>query len=160
MSTIRLLSIALITGVAACGGGDLTLPGDGGPSSLQAISGGGQEGTVGSELPKPLVVRLTDGAARPVRGASLRFEFQGDVPAAKISPATIQTNDTGFAFVQVRLGNTPGEQMVVARLADDTSNGLSTSFALRALEQNQDDGDGGRGRGRGRGNDDEDDDDD
>jgi hypothetical protein len=105
-------------------------------------------------------VRLTDGAARPVRGASLRFEFQGHVPAAEIEPATIQTNDTGFAFVQVRLGNTPGEQMVVARLADDTSNDLSTTFALRALERNQDDGDGGRGGGRGRGNDDEEDDDD
>jgi hypothetical protein len=109
-ATTRLLCAALISWVMGCGGSDLTLPGDGSPSSLEAISGGGQEGTVGSQLPDPLVVHLTDGAARPVRGVSLRFQFQSDVPAAKIDPAIIATDDTGFASVRVRLGNTAGSR--------------------------------------------------
>lgn len=155
----RLLSLALITAVVACGGGDLTLPGDGLPSSLRAVSGDGQEGTVGSQLPEPLVVRLTDGAARPLSGVSLKFQFQSDVPAARINPAIVATDDTGFASVEVRLGNTAGEQTVEARLADDATGDLRTTFDLTAVKKKGKDGDGGgEGDGRGSGSHDRDDD--
>src|SRR5688572_16006070 len=118
-SSTRLLCSAMVTGMAACAGGDLTLPGDRSPTTLEAISGAGQEATVGSQLPRPLVARLTDGAARPVSDASLQFRFQDDVPAAKIDPATIvTTNDSGLAAVTMRLGSTAGTQIVEARLAD------------------------------------------
>jgi hypothetical protein len=149
--------------VMACGGGDLTLPGDGSPSALRAVSGYDQEGTVGSELPDPLVARLIDGAARPLAGVSIEFRFQNDVPAARIEPLEIvATNDSGFASVRVRLGTTVGPQTVEASLADATAGELRTTFGLRGLEKKGDDGDGGdgRGRGRGRGHDDDDDDDD
>jgi hypothetical protein len=155
----RLLSLALITAVVACGGGDLTLPGDGLPSSLRAVSGDGQEGTVGSQLPEPLVVRLTDGAARPLSGVSLKFQFQSDVPAARINPAIVATDDTGFASVEVRLGNTAGEQTVEARLADDATGDLRTTFDLTAVKKKGKDGDGGgEGDGRGSGSHDREDD--
>jgi hypothetical protein len=149
----------------ACGGGDLTLPGDGSPSALRAFSGYDQEGPVGTELPKPLVARLLDGAARPLAGVSVEFKFQNDVPAARIEPSEIvATDDNGFASVRVRLGTIAGTQTVEASLADVTASGLRTTFGLTALEKKGDDGDGGdgggRGRGRGHGHDDDDDDDD
>jgi hypothetical protein len=146
----------------ACAGSDLTLPGDGSPSALRAISGDGQEGTVGTELPKPLVARLVDGAGHPLPEVSLEFRFRDDVPAARIEPSEIvATNDSGFASVRVRLGSRAGSQTVEASLAEATSD-LSTSFDLTALEKEPDDEDGDdrSGRGRGRGHDREDDDED
>jgi hypothetical protein len=154
-SSIRLLCAALMIGMVGCGGSELTLPADGSPSTLRAISGDGQEGAVGAELPKPLVVRLTDGAARPVSGVSLKFQFQSDLPAAKVDPAIVATDDTGFASVTVRLGSTAGAQIVEARLTDDASSDVRTTFGLTAVDKKGNDGGGGgKGKGRGHGGDD------
>jgi hypothetical protein len=132
-STVGLLGV-LMTGMAACGGSGLTLPGDGAPPSLRAISGDGQQGTVGSRLPEPLVVRLTDGAAHPLSGVALRFEFQSEFPAATIDPATPATNDSGFASVEVRLGSAEGPQTVVARLDDNASSDqVRATFGVTAV---------------------------
>jgi hypothetical protein len=159
-NSIRVLCAALMIGMMGCAGGDLTLPADGSPSTLRAISGDGQKGTAGTELPKPLVVRLTDGAARPVSGVSLKFQFQSDLPAAKVDPAIVATDDTGFAAVTVRLGSTVGAQIVEARLTDDASSDVRTSFGLTAVDKKGNDGGGGgkgKGTGRGHGSDDDDD---
>lgn len=163
----RMLCFFLSAGLSACGA-DLMLPADGNPSNLRAVSGGGQEATVGSELPKPLIVQLTDATARPIAGISLRF--QTDVPAAKVDPSTIATDDTGYAVVRVRLGTRTGLQTIEARLAEQTSD-LSASFGVTALakkdHKDEDQGDGGRGDGgkdkdggKGHGGGHEDDDDD
>lgn len=155
-STIGLLS-ALIMGMTACGGSGLTLPGDGGPPSLRAISGDGQQGTVGSRLPEPLVVRLTDGAARPLPGVALRFEFQSEFPSAKFDPATPATNDSGFASVEVRLGSAEGPQTVVARLDDNASSDqVRATFGITAVAKKHGAGSGdeastGPGNGHGHG---------
>lgn len=162
-ASTRLLCPALMIGMVGCGGSNLTLPADGAPSKLRAISGDGQEGTVGTQLPDPLVVRLTDGAARPVPGVSLKFEFQSDVPAAKIEPSTSVTDDTGFASVRVRLGSTAGSQVVESSLADDAASDLRTTFDLMALakkgndkKKGNDEGGGGGGSGKGHGHSDDD----
>jgi hypothetical protein len=139
----------------ACGS-DLTLPAGGSPSALRAFSGDGQEGPVGTELPEPLVVRVTDEASNPVARVALEFRFQDEVPAARVEPSTRETDDSGFASVRVRLGNTVGPQMVEASLAEATGTDLRTTFVLTALEE-QGDGDGGGGGGRGRGRGDADD---
>jgi hypothetical protein len=170
---------ALSLAAIACQGSNLTLPADGFPSELRAVSGDGQQGTVGTQLPKPLVVRVRDAAARPLAEVVLRFETE--IPSAQVEPAVIATDDSGLAAVHVRLGSTEGTQTVEALLADDASSDLKTTFALRALaaeepddddEDGDDDGDGGNagdddrgngqgnGGGRGRGHDDQDDDDD
>src|SRR6185312_3640122 len=78
-------------------GADLTLPADGSPARLQAVSGSGQEGTVGTPLSNPLVVRLTDLAGRQVAGVNVAFRFQGDMPGARFEPSVAVTDDTGFA---------------------------------------------------------------
>jgi hypothetical protein len=139
----RLLGLALGMATTACQGSDLTLPQDGAPASLEAVSGGGQQGTIGTQLAKPLVVKLTDGAARPVRQVSLRFTA---VPAAEIMPAAVVvTDDTGYASVRVRLGDTEGTQTVEALLADIPASELKTTFVLTALADQPPDGGGGGG---------------
>lgn len=140
-SPFQLVSLVLTTTLAACGGGELTLPADGSPASLRAVSGSGQQAKVGTRLPDPLVVRLTDGAARPVPGVAVNFRFQSDVPGAQFEPATVTTNDTGFAFVQVRLGTTPGDQTIEAAVGASPSSALLTTFGVTALP--------GRGHGGG-----------
>lgn len=152
----RLVCLAVTMGLGACGGSDLTLPDDGSPASLRAFSGDGQEATVGSRLPKPLVVHLTDRGARPVPGVTVAFRFEGDVPGAEFEPASIATNENGLAAVEVRLGTIAGPQTIEARLADNASSGLSTTFGVTALSPQDDDDGRGRDRGRGGGNDDDD----
>jgi hypothetical protein len=156
-----LLGLALLPSAVSCGGSDLTFPPDGSPSSLVAVSGSGQRGTVGTQLPKPLVVQVVNEAARPVRQVSLRF--QTEAPGAEILPASIATDDSGYAEVRVRLGTTEGTQTIEARIAEPASE-LRTSFALKALaEHSPRDGGGnggdnrGGGHGRGHGHDDHDD---
>lgn len=158
----RLVGAALVLAVIACGGGDLTLPADGSSFRLKAVSGGGQQGTVGTELPEPLVVQVTDGAARPVPEASIRF--QTEVPEAELERELVPTNDSGYAEVRVQLGTLEGTQTIEALLANEDGSELKTTFALTAVAEPPDDGDGGgddkRGKGRGRGHDRGDDDDD
>ena len=155
--SIRLLGTALGVTVVACQASNLTLPADGSPSTLKAVSGDGQQGTVGAVLPEPLVVRVTDGAARPV--AQLSLQFQTDVPAAEVDPAIIATNDSGYASVHVRLGTLEGIQTVEALLASDAAPGLRTTFSFTAQARKTSGdgpGPGGNDGGGGGGNDGED----
>jgi hypothetical protein len=144
----RLLSCVLATSLLSCGGGDLVLPDDKAPVALQAVSGDGQEATVGSRLPDPLVVLLTDGAARPVAGVPLTFRFRDDVPDAEIDPASVETDESGRASARVTLGATTGPHTVEAVVAQGPS--LSTTFGVTAVAK--------RGGGGGGGDDDDDDD--
>jgi hypothetical protein len=152
-----LFCLILTTALAACGAGDLTLPADGSPANLRAMSGGGQEGTVGTRLPDPLVVRLTDGAARPVPGVSVDFRFQSDVPGAQFQPSIATTDDSGFASVRVVLGTTAGSQTIEAAVGASPTSGLLATFGVTALAPQ----DGGGDRpanpdpGRGHGHDDD-----
>jgi hypothetical protein len=159
-SPFQLLSLIVTTTLAGCGGGDLTLPADGSPATLRAMSGGGQQGAVGTRLPDPLVVRLTDVAGRRVPGVTVEFRFQSDVPGAQFEPATtVTTNDTGFASVEVRLGTTPGDQTIEAAVGGSPSSGLLATFGVKAVAP-QDGGDRNPGKGKkggGKGKDDDDD---
>jgi hypothetical protein len=142
----------LSSAATACGGSDLTLPGDGAPASLRAVRGDGQQGTVGTKLPDPLVVRVVDAADGPLPDVLVRFE--SGVPDAEIDPDVVATNDSGYAAVEVRLGSTEGTQVVDALLDASAAAGPRTAFQLTALAPPPDD------RGRERGDDDDEDDED
>lgn len=144
----------LLAPLAACGGGDLTLPDNASPATLQAISGAGQEGTVGSKLDKPLIVRVIDGSSRPVAGVPVVFRFQSEVPDAQVSPSQATTDPTGHATAQVRLGTAPGAQNVEASVVQATAPELSATFDLTALERDSGKKDKG---GKDRGHDEDDD---
>jgi hypothetical protein len=157
MPVAELLVVSLCLTVA-CVGGELSLPNDGRPTALTAVSGGGQEATVGSRLPQPLVVRVTDAARQPVAGVSLFFRFTDEFPEAEILPALVRTDSLGRAGVEVRLGTTAGEQTVEAILAQDPAPEARATFGVTALEKTgrgggEDDheGDGKNKGGKGKG---------
>jgi hypothetical protein len=144
----RLLGAGLGLAVLACGGGDLNLPNSGTPVELTAVSGDGQEAKVGTRLPDPLVVRVTDAAGRPVAEVPLVFRFQDEVPDAEIDPASVATDSTGRASVRVRLGTTTGPQTIEATIAQDAAPQARATFGVTALEKH------GHGGGDGGGDDD------
>lgn len=146
--------------IAACAGG-ITLPDNGFPASLRAVSGNGQEGTIGSRLDAPLIVRVTDVNAQPVAGVAVVFRFQSEDPEAEVSPTEAATDSDGLAEAEVRLGAVTGAHIVEASVAQSAE--LRATFAVIAVapEDEKDDKPekGGKDRGRGGGNDDKDDDD-
>ena len=140
-----LAGFLFVASLVGCSASALSLPSDSNPSRIVIISGDGQEAAVGSLLPDPLVVRLTDAAARPVVGASLVFSFQGPAPAAVVNPGTAETDSTGLASVRARLGTTVGTQIVEARLNSDAGSDLRATFGMTALQPQNNGGDGGNG---------------
>jgi uncharacterized membrane protein YgcG len=134
--------------VLACQGSNLTLPPDNSPTRLDALSGSGQQGTIGAELAKPLVAKVTDATGRPVPNVTLRFHTE--VPAAQVDQAVISTDSSGTAEVRVRLGTTEGLQIFDALLDETATSGLKATFAVIAVappSEDDDDEDGGNGGG-------------
>jgi hypothetical protein len=131
----RLLSSGLGLAVLACAGGDLNLPNDSTPVELTAVSGDGQEAKVGSFLPQPLVVLVTDAAQRPVADVPLVFRFLTAVPDAEIDPASPATDSTGHASVRVRLGSVTGPQTIEATIAQDVRPDVRATFGITALKK-------------------------
>ena len=145
----------LATSSSACGS-TLTLPGDDSPATLSPVSGNGQEGTVGSRLDDPLVVRVTDASAQPVEGVAVEFHFDTDVPAASVTPEAL-TDSNGEAEAEVRLGSEAGPITVLAQVSQAASSELRTAFELTAIAGK---GKQGKGGGRDGGEDDEEEEDD
>jgi chitodextrinase len=137
-----LLSWALLAGlVTACGGGELLLPGDGGPegpapATIEVVTGNGQTAEVGDPLPAPLVVLVTDAEGNPIEGATVEFELTSAGTGAAIQPSTTRLTDaSGLAEVQVVLGDKVGLQTGEARVATTT---LTTSFTAIARTDGSD----------------------
>jgi hypothetical protein len=155
MRTIFPILLSYLVLAASGCGADLTLPADSNPARLQAVSGSGQQGTVGTRLPDPLVVRLTDAAGREVANVPVEFRFQGDIPGAQFEPSIVPTDDTGFASVRVVLGTTAGDQIVEATVGSASS--LQATFGITAVAAKPDGpgkggpGKPGKGHGPGRG---------
>ncbi len=145
----RLVSLVFGAALTGCGGGSLTLPDDSFPAALQAVSGDGQQGTVGSRLDDPLVVKLTDASSRPIAGVPVVFQFKSDVPDAEVDPAEAATDNEGLASAQVRLGANTGSHQVEARVASAAE--LSATFVVTAVERES----GKKGSGGGDGDDDD-----
>jgi hypothetical protein len=154
---LRVVPLVLGAALAACGGG-LTFPDDGSPASVRVESGNGQEGTVGSRLDDPLVVRVTDASSRPLAGVPVKFQFQTEAAEAEVDPTEATTDSEGRAAAQVRLGVDAGPYTVEALVVQPSASELRATFDLTAVEPEK------RGKGKGgdggQGGDDDDDDDD
>jgi ABC-type phosphate transport system substrate-binding protein len=142
------MTLATLIGLG-CSGGDLTLPGEPSgptpgpapvavPSTLTAVAGDDQLASVGQTLDQPLTVQVLDAAAQPLGGVRVQFTFEGDGAGGSLEPATSTTDASGHAQATVRLGDVPGEQTVVAALADVPA--LSARFTVTATKS-------GRGHG-------------
>jgi hypothetical protein len=154
------VNVAVVCFLVGCSGGDLVLPGSAEPVTLTIVSGDGQRADAGDLLEQPLVVQVLASGETPVPGASVEFEFLGEVAGGSVNPALATTDEEGRAEAFVRLGTESGEQVIIARLAGAASPDLSARFSVEALGG----GGGGGGKkddkGKGHGSDDDDDDDD
>jgi hypothetical protein len=149
-SSFSFLGTGLAAVLAGCGAADLNLPSDGRTVALRAVSGGGQEGTVGTRLPEPLVVEVRDRAGNPVPDVNLVFRFRDEFPDAQIDPAVQQTDPSGVASVRVRLGSTAGSQTVEATVAEEIAPEARALFGVTALERRGRGRDGGGGDNKGK----------
>ena len=123
--------------VAACGGGDLSLPEDGrGAAGIEVVDGDGQRGSVGEPLASPVVVEVTDARGEPVEGATVEFALTSAGEGAGITPSTARTSAEGRAQAQVQLGDKVGVQTGEARVAGDGDSLPKTTFS--ALAESQD----------------------
>ena len=113
----RALSLAALAGALILGcGGDLTLPTSSGAGvDLSIVGGNGQTGTVGQELPEPLVVGVESGGA-PIEGHKVAFVVAGDPAAGQLEPDTAVTGPDGRAVARWVLGSETGSYEVEARL--------------------------------------------
>jgi hypothetical protein len=109
-------------------------PGTNVTSTLEVVigSGDGQFGVVGTQLPSPLrvVVRSAD-TGQPRRGATILWDVTLG-GATLVGATTVATDSTGSAEVRVRLGPSPGEVGVRARLSDQQS---TADFILFGVDQ-------------------------
>jgi hypothetical protein len=116
---LRLLNASIAAAcllVAACGGGDLVLPQDGRPAAIEPLSGNEQSGTAGSELPQPLVAKVTDAAGRPVADVPVAFDLGPGAEGGETVPDTALTDGGGEATARWILGDDAGEQQVTAEV--------------------------------------------
>jgi uncharacterized protein YhjY with autotransporter beta-barrel domain len=96
-------------------------------SEISIVSGDGQTGEVGTQLPEPLVVRVSDQDGQPFAEAGVSWSVSGD--ADLLDGADDVTDDQGLASNRVVLGNTVGDVVVRAQ-AEQTS--LFVEFHLTA----------------------------
>jgi adhesin/invasin len=100
----------------------------GAPAAVQVLSGGGQTGDVGTELKKPIVVRVVDAAGNPVPGATLLAR----AATGTVSDTLPASDSTGRISVRWTLGRTVGAQHLRLRL-DDADTTLTLAARARSL---------------------------
>lgn len=88
------------------------LPGD--ANGIVMVSGDGQSGPVNSELPAPLVVRVTDQAGNPISGIQITWTVGG---GGSVSLPTTVTGPDGETSVTRTLGPAAGQQTAQASSA-------------------------------------------
>ena len=153
---LRMGAAVVMLTLIGCSGGDLTLPGPGEsgpdqPAALKVLSGDEQQAEVGTVLDDPLTVQVLDESSQPVPDIRVQFSFLGDLSGAAIDPASIVTDAEGRAAAVVRLGELPGEQVIVAAVANTQLPDLRARFSATAVPPSGGDGDkkGGKGNGNG-----------
>src|SRR5688500_2188120 len=125
-------SLFAISGVA-CGGGDLSLPDDQSPAAITALTGSGQSGLPGAELPNPLVALVQDAQGRPVPDVQVAFELADGAEGGEIAPDTAVTDEDGEAVSHWVLGDQEGRQTVEAEVVGQ---GLDVvSFTATATDE-------------------------
>ncbi len=101
---------------------------------VEKVSGDPQSGTVGSELPQPLVVRVVDEKNDPVFGTLVIFTPQ-EADGVITSTNPIATDYAGMASARYRLGRRAGDppQIISARI---NGTPIGTTFIAYALGKN------------------------
>ena len=96
------------------------------PASLEIVSGQEQSGTVGQELPSPIVARVLNSGGSPIAGQIVNFRVvKGD---GSVFAGAAITNDQGLAQERWTLGKSIVDSQVVEARAIDASSGVALVF--------------------------------
>src|SRR3989475_9302986 len=126
---------------------DATAPSEMGPIRVSLVSGGGQSGIVGRELPQPLVVQATDSEGNPIRRWTVNFVVTsggGSVFAAAISTDqngkaadywTLGTSTAQPQRLEVRTVSSAGEKQVFGVFTATALAGPAAGVANQAGEK-------------------------
>jgi hypothetical protein len=131
---VRLGLVSGLAGLGGCSAGDLVLPDppDGGQNvALSKFAGDSQAGTVGEQLPAPLIVQVLTQFEQPAASRKVVFE-SSDPAAGEVSPDTAITGNDGQAIARWTLGTAPGSHTVMARLVDGAAENQSAEFTAAA----------------------------
>ncbi|HEX8672706.1 MAG TPA: Ig-like domain-containing protein [Longimicrobium sp.] len=98
------------------------------PARLDVVSGNTQEAVVGTELPEPLVVRVTDDRGKPLAGQVVNFRVVSG--GGSVFAGTAQTNAQGEARERWTLGTStaPADSQRVEVRAVDPTTGAAIVF--------------------------------
>jgi hypothetical protein len=110
------LSIILLF-LCACGSS--SEPNSGAAASLTVVAGGQQRAPAGTELPHPVVVKVTDAHGVAVPNQIINFVVISG--AGSVFAGTARTNAQGEAKERWTLGTVAGEQVIEARAVDQSS---------------------------------------
>ena len=128
--SVFLASAVVCALAAACGGDNLALPDLTEPARLEAVSGTGQAGSVGTLLADPLVVRVLDSEDHPVSKVKVTFTPGAGAAGSTVQPDTVESDGDGRAAVRWALGTAAGGQTLVATVVGN--NAISTQFSAMA----------------------------
>jgi hypothetical protein len=122
-----------LAGALGCSSSELLLPEPPGAEivALSKFEGDNQEGTVGEQLPAPLVVRVvTVQRAEPAIGRTV--EFVTSAGSVELGRATAVTDSEGKATLRAVLGTAPGDYIIQARLVEEAGEPQIQEFIARA----------------------------
>ena len=122
------LALSLAVLGFACGG-DVTLPNQGEPASMEIVGGDGQNGTVGEALSESLVVLVTDRFGDPVKDAVVQWTAEG---GGTVAPGESTTDAEGRAGTSRILGAEPTTYFTTATVAGVEEEARFRSTALTA----------------------------
>jgi Big-like domain-containing protein len=133
-------SAVLVVGLpllySACGGDNLTLPGEGEPAHVAITSGNRQSKPVSSPL-APLVAKVTDTQGRAVSGVTVDFTFDDATSDATVNPASDNTDGSGQATTTITLGTRVGAVNGHARVSGlQGAAAVEVAFTATALPEN------------------------
>ncbi len=99
-------------------------------SAMEMLDGDQQTAQVGTTLPSPLVVLVTDEAGNPVEDVSVAWSAQG---GGSVSASASTTGSNGRASIQRILGTEPGAQTTTASVSG--LEGSPVTFTSTATEE-------------------------
>ena len=118
-------SVLALAALGGCGGGEhLVAPF---PSTLSIASGNNQRGVVGTEVPSPLEVSVTNAAGDPIPGVRVNWVVTGN--EGTLSATRSITGSDGRASVNWTLGTKTGSQSVEAIVVAVASPALFSATA-------------------------------
>jgi Big-like domain-containing protein len=107
---------------------DLTLPGSTAPTlAVAVLQGDGQVGTVGEELPDPVVVEVKTDGGQAMADRRVAFVAVQGAGAGGFDPDTAVTDSKGQAQTRWVLGTAVGVYTAEARLVPDGESALPTA---------------------------------